>query len=513
MAYLKNIIRKIEKTFGVHIHGISYDDIQIENVQYLFPSDIDHITFQAETLYVGKYMDFHHVSLECNLLLIDCRTDNGSESSMYIYQNLDPFRVCNCIQQELFDCHKANLKKEEMFHVLQAGYGIQSILDTARTYLNNPITLCTTGFSVLAISPKNYVDDKFDLSSQKKYLQQGLIQNMKDLHLLDHIFNSHRPITKSFDDSPGVQYIFCSVHIKNAAVGYLCVNSSVRDFTAEDSSFITELSKMIAIEMQKDDFYAEKSGIKYEYFLTDLIEQNFHSVDYIMKRMSQIGQKIYHHFWVIGFVFYGSPTNQINPKYYIDQLTGFFPHSMAFFYKGNLILLHTSNHSEAFASVDRLKLYQFLQFNQMYFAISYRYQNILDTYQYYNQVLFLLDGIQCMTDHHCISYYNNYLHHLIESTKTSIKTHTLIHPDIHLLIEHDKQNHTEYIHTLRTFFENNRNVQNTSTQLHIHKSTFFYRIGKISELTSFEMNDAEMMFTYEFSFKILNFMSANERRH
>lgn len=506
MAQLKNIIKALEQTFKVHVHGSFSTQVQIENVQYLLASQAESLQFQKETLYIGNYKELHSYDMDACVLLLGSSTSSGNENGMYIYHALDPFLVCNCIQQELFLHHQVNLKKEEMFQVLQAGYGIQSILDTARSYLKNPITLCTTSFSVLAISPKQYLDDKFDLSNTKRYLKKNYIENMKDIQILQHIFSSHYPVKTCFVDSPGVEYLFCSIHIKHAAVGYICLHSAIRPFEEEDESFVMDLCKMLSIEMQKDDFYTEKTGLKYEYFLTDLLEGNIPTVEFAAKRMEQLGHSLHQYFWMVAFRFNGLPTNRINPKYYIDQLLDIFKNSMVLFYKGTLVMLLSGRHPDMEELCDRQKLEHFLQFNHMNYSVSYRFENILDSPLYYDQAMFLLELKSSNTIDRCIPYGRNFMSHLFESAGKSLQLSTQVHPDVRYLSEYDIENKTEYIHTLDAFFKNNRNALAASKALHIHKSTFFYRLGKIAELTDFSMEDARSLFTYEYSLILLNYL-------
>ncbi|KAB1438430.1 PucR family transcriptional regulator [Candidatus Galacturonibacter soehngenii] len=506
MAYLEHIIQRLETTFHIQVHGNSTRHLRIENVQFLVAEDENSIHFQPETLYIGNYQEFHSTKQNGCILLLNSCMDSQAENGLYIYQDLNPFAVCNCIQEELFQSHKANLKKDEMLHVLQAGYGLQSLLDTARTFLNNPITLCTTSFFVLASSPKQFQDDKFDVYNNKFYLENNFIQNMKEQKILDHIFASSAPIYATFEDSKNMEYLFCSIHIKHAAVGYLCLSCAIRPFRKEDSTFLTELSKMISIEMQKDDFYTEKSGLKYEYFLTDLMEQNITNLDFATKRLAQLGHTLYQYFWVIGFSFDSLSASYMNPNYYIDQLLGIFRNSMVFFYKGNLILLLSSKYRNPYEKVNTQKLSHFLQLNQMNIALSFRYENLLDTHVYYKQVCFLLKKDCCNTISLFRNYEDNYMFHLFEGVQNTMNLKSIVHPDIYFLQKYDQENHTEYITTLQAYFLNSRNALSASNYLHIHKSTFFYRIGKIKDLTGFDLENETILFAYEFSFYLLSYL-------
>ena len=43
--------------------------------------------------------------------------------------------------------------------------------------------------------------------------------------------------------------------------------------------------------------------------------------------------------------------------------------------------------------------------------------------------------------------------------------------------------------------------------MHIHRSTFFYRIKKIEELLDMSITDSDLLFLYELSFKIWDYLS------
>ena len=45
-----------------------------------------------------------------------------------------------------------------------------------------------------------------------------------------------------------------------------------------------------------------------------------------------------------------------------------------------------------------------------------------------------------------------------------------------------------------------------SAQLHIHKSTFFYRMNKIADLLEADIYDGRRLFAYEFSFYLVDYL-------
>lgn len=504
MAYLKNIIQQIEKDFKVHIHGSLSMEQQIESVQFLMPTDCDDLILLQTTLYIGNYQDFCNQIPEGLVLLINCRTSHIFETGLYIYQPLNPLQLCNCIQQEIFRSHQIKIKKEELFHILHAGYGMQAIINSARSYLQNPITICSTSFSIISCSPADDANHNFEIHNNKRYLKKSALENMKKTKVMDHLFKNHTPMFTRFEDDPDTDYIFCSIYIRRAVVGYICIRCDVRPINDEDLSFVLDISHMLSIEMQKDEFFIQKSGLKYEYFLTDLLERNLDNIDFATQHLIQLGQEFYQYFWVLTFSFSSESTNNMKPNYYIEQLLNIFRNSMVFYYKGNLILLLTGKSTNPFTEVDQSKFNNFLRLNQMYCAISYRYENLLDTYIYYEQSMFLLKDKKTMQKDRIYSYSDNFLYHILTQSRYPIKS--LIHPDISYLINYDKSNNTDYINTLKCYLEHDRKALAAANSLHIHKSTFFYRIGKISELIDLQIESCKDLFSYEFSFAVIDYL-------
>ena len=82
-----------------------------------------------------------------------------------------------------------------------------------------------------------------------------------------------------------------------------------------------------------------------------------------------------------------------------------------------------------------------------------------------------------------------------------------IHHHLFRLQDHDERYHTEFVHTLRTFLECDRNAAKSAEHLHLHRSTFFYRMKKMEELLDISLSDSKLLLLYELSFKIWDYLS------
>jgi sugar diacid utilization regulator len=75
----------------------------------------------------------------------------------------------------------------------------------------------------------------------------------------------------------------------------------------------------------------------------------------------------------------------------------------------------------------------------------------------------------------------------------------LLHPAVARLKELDETTHSAYISTLRALFENQYSQVNAALSLGIHRTTLFYRLQKIEELTGIHLNDPNEMLHIQIS--------------
>ena len=137
-------------------------------------------------------------------------------------------------------------------------------------------------------------------------------------------------------------------------------------------------------------------------------------------------------------------------------------------------------------------------------AVSYSFDQLYSASIYAKQCHSLLsDYIVSYTEHPIIFYEDYYLKHLINLTGQPLAVKASIHPAINDMIRNDKEQGTEYIYTLQTYFQNNRSMSATAKALFIHKSTLFYRFDKMNQLFEIDINDPNKLFAYEYSLKIL----------
>lgn len=65
----------------------------------------------------------------------------------------------------------------------------------------------------------------------------------------------------------------------------------------------------------------------------------------------------------------------------------------------------------------------------------------------------------------------------------------MLHPAIKRLVQHDRDNQTDFLHTLEVYLENDCNAQKCGRLLFLHRNSLVYRIHRIEEIAGCDLSD------------------------
>lgn len=395
-------------------------------------------------------------------------------------------------------------KKEELLDILQRGFGLYGILDSARELLDNRLTLCTTNFRILASSPGRDVNDHFVEQGTGYFLSDQYVDYMQEANMMEQLIHNKAPFCVSFPDDPNIKHLFMGVHIQRGITGYLCVENTARDFCSEDYEFLSYLAKIISIEMQKNSFFRRRSHNMQEYLLEDLLEGSIEDEELAIHRLAVSGVK-HGTMQVLLIGTQNREDHSVSKDYILGQLQEILPKMLYACYRGDYVFLLIGTDSERSNIMTRVseRLDQFLKLNQMNRAFSYPFERLSDMRQYYRQADFLLHDCRKYLRDSDVDYAHVFIEHLAEELNNPDMLKALVHPDIWKLLRQDKERHSELLVTLISFFRNHRNSTLAAKELQIHKSTFFYRIDKIRDFTELSIENSNLLFAYEFSIHLL----------
>ena len=87
-----------------------------------------------------------------------------------------------------------------------------------------------------------------------------------------------------------------------------------------------------------------------------------------------------------------------------------------------------------------------------------------------------------------------------------------IPPKMLRLRDYDRDNNAQMFPTLYYYLIYQKNANAVAAKMNIHRNTLFYRLARINEIASLDLNNEEEVFQLLLAFKILEYSAAESGR-
>lgn len=97
---------------------------------------------------------------------------------------------------------------------------------------------------------------------------------------------------------------------------------------------------------------------------------------------------------------------------------------------------------------------------------------------------------------------------LVDAAHTDGQVEEFMREWLGALLDYDRTRNTDLVHTLSQYLECGGNYDDSAAALHIHRSTLRYRLGRIREITGFDLRDVNTRFNLQAATRVWQFLSA-----
>lgn len=401
------------------------------------------------------------------------------------------------------------IHSNELYRTLNRSKGLKEIAAKAESYLKHPISILDASYNIIQASPMmTKIPYGLEHTQSRTFLTASEVESLKRLQIEDEIYKSSRAFLSVSSDHPDTNWIYCAIRIQNVMSGYVavCLEAPI-EATEYQLQMTTVLADVCAIEMQKQDFFTARGGMRYENFLIDLLEGKFTDLNLIRSRLELLDRTLGKFFCLVVFACNEPHDSNIFNQRQMSVLRQVYPNSMSVVYNDAVVLFINQDVPVLLTKAFTQPMEDFAARNRMKASISQPFADILRMKYYYEQSKNALELGERMNPNKRLHLAMTLLPQYLFSNSDRIGLEVGIHHHLHQLQDYDLENNTEFISTLRAYLTNNRNATQTAEALHIHRSTFFYRVKKIEEILGISIADSELLFLYELSFKVYDYLS------
>lgn len=513
MIKLTDLLSKISEQYDLRIADPAGYDRLISRADLLQTDLIP----DAETLYLctdTALLQNHTVIEKLSalsvppLILTDCR-----EEFLLPVIRAEKIPDVHALFRTILECLKFEdrLQKEinDLYHLLYTGRGLEGIVKQTETFLNRPISVLDAGYGMIAVSPMMLqLPFGVETSGTGHFLNAREVESLRRLQIENQIYQNNQAFFVQTEDHPETNWIFCAIRIQHVMSGYVavCLPDQAKA-TEHELRLTTAFADICAVEMQKHDFFIQRTGLQYETFFSELIEGRYSNIKMIESRFKVLN----HHlgkFFCLAVLYCTEPHNsELFNQRQMASLRKIYPNSMSVVYKNDIVLLLNQDQPVLLNQALTDPLEQFALHNHLKVSLSQPFADILKLSIFYEQAKNTLELSDISGSDQLLFFSTEVLPEYLFSKCDYKELETGIHYHIFQLQDYDREYHTEFITTLRAYLTHDRNAAKTAEFLHIHRSTFFYRIKKVEELLDISITDSRLLFLYELSFKIWDYLS------
>jgi PucR family transcriptional regulator, proline-responsive transcriptional activator len=384
--------------------------------------------------------------------------------------------------------------------------GLQNLTNVISSYFMNPVAIFTSGCKLLAQSQNFTLKTKeWRITEEKGYLEMNgdLSSSYKDvLKLIDQNKSPFIYKVKGMKTNAGSKTLF---HLNNP-VGIFQVIEDNQIITQGTLDLMEALSVYLAIEVSKNDLLHFNNRILNGQLIIDLLEKKVDNLQTLQNRSKNLGWlfakcifilaiKPISHFLVDGEL--SDIRNQVNIL---------LPFSNCLVYDNGIVVLINRNDDIPFTHEIETQLLALLKQYDLCCGLSQCSTNMLEAARLYKQGLQAIK-FGLLANPGCFIY--NYscftLSDFFDSCLQNENINDYYHPAISILNDYDAKHQSMLENTLYNYIHNHNNQMGTANQLHIHRSTLLYRLHKIEELTGINLDNPEILFHLQLSFKLLEY--------
>lgn len=412
------------------------------------------------------------------------------------------FELFNRISQLFYELRT---QFEQLIEAIIQKKGLQQVVEIISKICGNPVYLVDSSFKVLGIhGPKTMPEMSANWRRllNDGYLPYNIVMNLIESNELQSMESGRCAdlIVSKFFYTPFINY---NMRYKGKLQGHFFVVGMLKKITPGDVELTNLAGPYILDAIRSDPHFQTTRGRYYEHFIIDMLEGKPMQLAHIKNQVSALKLDLNDGYTVV----------KINPNLYdelqneqisrqFEQINGCKP----VFYKNAIVAVFPKLQRQQSSLINKLKTLS-KSINGT-IGISDEIPGFANLHRLYIQAATAITLGQHLDLSTTIYRYQDVMrYHPFLGFDKKDELAVMCHPGMLILKTYDAEHDTKFVQTLETYLKYERHSLPTAAALHIHRNTLSYRLDKIDQLFSFNLDDAFERERILLTLNILSFLS------
>ncbi|MFD0703111.1 hypothetical protein DMP06_01740 [Slackia equolifaciens] len=458
---------------------------------------------------------------EANLVCIDdgeIPSDFLENERVNLYlapRNTNQFDILNRVADIMIDEASVVAGMRRILDVLYRGEGLQSLVDTAADVLGNAVFVNDPAFKILAMSSNEmFRNETLELEKTLGYVHMDNVEAMRRDGVLKGRVMGRRGIARVSRSDPPENWLFKNIVLHGVVIATIAVVDNHQPFRDYHEELVDRFANLVAIELEKSDFFKDDESVAHNYFLGDLLSKKVLSKKAIEQRCRIIKWDTLDWFRVLVVADKRSGLSPARVQQLSRQMKRFLPRAKWTILQNNIVLLLTSRSRAVWTEGEEAELVSFLDENDLYCGSSQSFDTLVDTRRNYRQAYHAVDtGLQLRGETRLFSYERMIPSYVLQMALRRNDLADMRPESAAVIEEYDAHNSGELLKTLEAYLRHTNDPVAAARELNVHRNTLLYRINKIKELTGIDLHDGDARLGLQLYFKARDILWSGRALH
>ncbi|SHI75914.1 PucR family transcriptional regulator [Propionispora hippei] len=379
---------------------------------------------------------------------------------------------------------------QELFNVLYLNQGLQPLIDKARDIFNRPLLVHDTSFKILASSYDiNQVVSISEDETGSRYLHEDLIRFIRENNIIRRIrkkgasdyIEKQKPLNGTLS---------AIIRINSIEAAQIAIHESGRPFTKTDFLLIDQFSKLLSLELQKDNQFGSEKDLIPSYILSDALEGRAIDEKAALRKLHYLKWVQEQEFSIMFITNRELKALDSKIPIVMQALKIFVPLNHCMIHHSNIVAFLDGSLLSQLSGKKKAEFEEFLAANNLCAGISLKFNQLLDCRKYYEQAVKATE-LAHQQNTSALLFEECGLFIVSELIRTHYELVDLCHPAVLTLFDYDKKNGSDLLVSLKNYLYFTNDPGKAAKILNIHKNTLFYRINKIKDIAGISLDNAE----------------------
>lgn len=435
---------------------------------------------------------------------------------LYTEEDVDVSDVFNLVAEDIAGYQEW---EDDLMAVVDGGGSEEDFMVCVRRCIGNPFFINGSEFQVLLCSIPDEPEDSLPLESYREeygsYGDEPFSPEDINFYLSDEAYHRSLDSTEPclYDSSRSdCRTILYNIRLGGTTVGRLIIDEVVEPFKSRDFVLAKVIGGHLAKEIGRDRGYGFSRMAMLDPILEGLLSHTLLPEGQIRLLLDELGWDMYDGYACL--VLRPRMGEGVDPSSLRPLAMGMAQElslDCYIVFEGSIACVCNLTRMDKTGEQVLSDALPYIRDNSLMASISSEYGDFKDLYYYYQQACAAIDiGLQRDPMRWTFRFEDYEMDFMVGKVMERTTTGMLVPKGLKALIEHDGEKGGSYVETLRAYLENDRSIADASRLLHIHRSTFAYRMEKIEEILGMDLDDPDTRMVLRMAFRILD---ASSRGH